>query len=756
MFNSFRPAQSLALLLILFAWFVGLYNLGDMRLGADELKTIGVVKDQAPLAALTNYYSYNHIPYAFLLTLVYQFTSKLFMLRLVGVIFGLLAVAMTYRLVRTLTRGAWTLLPGDKFPLPNWLALSTTLLLVVTPMFARYYREMRGYSITVFLGLLMLFSLWQLVQGQGKQRGYWVSFVLAAVGCVYTHFFTIFALVAAALLVLGESVVKYHRTASNWKTVGFRPGGDPFLRAFALSLFVIGLLLAGLLGPLAPQILAVPNKEELSAPEFGPFALTWPFAQGLLDIAGAFSPLGDERPAAYSFFALVLLGSVWGLNHRAWRRSTFWLLTWTITPFAVNLITLNFVPAAQIRYYLLTLPTYLLLGLFGLVALIEGTMSLSKRWQHRPTPKFFRAGFALTLLIIIITAGGQLIGNLYHLGVDQAWTSVAAYLRTGVRPGDLVLCEVFELTGSDEGKCRWHLNEFAPLTPTQSAPYFSEIANYRGAEKLSPILQKPGQVWFVLYFRQPPSDKTPTFVSTPGFTATPIGRTWVIRVEAGPTLLQNLIACGEWLLDHLADEDHQFRYRLDLAQLYALAGDQETANHHLKQAFQLQQQANDSTWLPELRTVAALVRFYAPAGPSPEHPLAVNFDNRLQLAGYSLEPATLASGQPTPAHLSLYWQVLAPLEGDYSVFVHLTNTKGQVVSQMDFQPFDAIYPTSYWPVGAELREARQFTLPGDLPPGEYTLLIGLYLPKELSRLRILNDASGQNAVSLGRLLIEDQ
>ncbi len=753
-FNFFRKSQILALLLVLFAWFIGLYNLGDTRLGADELKTIQVVKDQAPLTALTHYYSYNHIPYAFLLTVVYQFTNKLFMLRLVGVTFGLLAVTMTYRLVKSLTQDRLpdgSLIPSSgKYLLADWLAFSTALLLTVTPIFARYYREMRGYSITVFLGLVIFFSLWQLVNRQGNRWAYWIAFVLAAVGCVYTHFFTLFALAAATLLVLGESATRHYRVVGSWSKVWPRLLGDNFLRSFFLSLVVIAALLAGLLGPLVAQILAVPNKEELSAPEFGPVAPSWQFIQSLLDIARSFSPLGNEQPAAYSFLALALLGSGWGLSQRPWRRSTLWLLTWAITPFAVNLITLNFVAAAQIRYYLLTLPAYLLLGLFGLLMVAEAAMKLME--QRRSL--YLGSALAGLSLLIIVPATIQLMSNLYRLGVDQAWTSVAAYLRTEVWPDDIVLCEVFELTGGDEGKCRWHLNEFAPLTPMNSTPYLYEVASYRTLERLAPVLQKSGRIWFVLYFRQPPSDKTLTLASSPGFAVSQIGRTWVIRVEAGSNRFDNLIACGEWLLEHLPDEDHQFRYRLDLAQLYALTGDQEAVNRHLQQAFQLQQQSNEAERLPELRTVAALVRFYAPANPVPQQPLAINFDNYLKLVGYSLEPASLSSHQTAPVRLSLYWQVMTRPERDYTVFVHLTNASGQVVTHLDFQPFDAIYPTSFWPAGAELREARQFALPGDLPPGEYTLVIGLYLPNDLSRLRILDDASGQNAVSLGRLLIE--
>jgi hypothetical protein len=518
----------------------------------------------------------------------------------------------------------------------------------------------------------------------------------------------------------------------------------------------IGILLALIIAPLAQQIIAVPSTEELSAPEFGPFAPTLDFVRYFVESLSTFNPFGDDQILGKLFFGVVILGCVRGLWRSESRRSTLWLAAWWLLPFLTNLITLNFVPAAQVRYYLFTLPAYLQLGLYGLMALIEACFLLL-RWTplrsalQRPG---LTIGLPFLVLALAIPRLTEVTQGLTRLANDQAWTRVAAYLRTEVRPGDIVLCEVYELTGGDEDKCRWQLNEFEGLTQTSPVLYFNALAGYRQAEQQRELLQQPGRAWFVLYFRQPPGEKEITFEESSGLTAKKFGRTWVLQVDSADTLLKNIIACGEWLLRTLPDDDHQFRYNLDLAQLYALAGEQETANQHVEQAFQIQQTSNEPARLPELRTVAAMVRFYAPARPAPQHALEVNFDNRLKLRGYSLEPELFSPGAETQASLSLYWQVLAPLEKDYSVFVHLRDAGGKVVGHLDFQPYDAIYPTFYWPVGAELREARPLALPQELPPGHYTLVIGLYLPDDLSRLRIVEDTGGENAVTLGTLTIQ--
>ncbi|HEX9925400.1 MAG TPA: hypothetical protein VGD99_22275, partial [Anaerolineae bacterium] len=174
----------------------------------------------------------------------------------------------------------------------------------------------------------------------------------------------------------------------------------------------------------------------------------------------------------------------------------------------------------------------------------------------------------------------------------------------------------------------------------------------------------------------------------------------------------------------------------------------------LEQAFAIQQASSDPDWGPELarlREVAAIVRFYAPVEPSPEYALNINFDGKVKLAGYSLEPDILAG--PAEVKLSFYWHTVGSLDQDYFVLVHLKDQAGNTVGFFDFQPFDAILPTSQWPAGTELREARQFSIPAELAPGEYTFEIGLYLPDTMRRLRIIDDTSGENVVSLGPVVV---
>jgi uncharacterized membrane protein len=142
----------------------------------------------------------------------------------------------------------------------------------------------------------------------------------------------------------------------------------------------------------------------------------------------------------------------------------------------------------------------------------------------------------------------------------------------------------------------------------------------------------------------------------------------------------------------------------------------------------------------------------------PAYPLEATFGNLVRLTGYTVEPEQSTSPRPEPdkgkqlLRLTLYWQALAPIPHDYTVFVHLRQPGGGTVAQADHRPLDNLYPTSLWPVGETIRES--IFLPANLPPGDYELWIGLYLQETDERLPVQNDTSGENAVRLGELRIE--
>lgn len=87
----------------------------------------------------------------------------------------------------------------------------------------------------------------------------------------------------------------------------------------------------------------------------------------------------------------------------------------------------------------------------------------------------------------------------------------------------------------------------------------------------------------------------------------------------------------------------------------------------------------------------------------------------------------------------MLWQVTARPERDYSVFVHLLNEQGEIVSQADSLLLDQEeIPTSSWPVGYIVRQKYET----DSAELATQLRFGLYHAQTLERLPV--DGSGDN------------
>jgi hypothetical protein len=122
----------------------------------------------------------------------------------------------------------------------------------------------------------------------------------------------------------------------------------------------------------------------------------------------------------------------------------------------------------------------------------------------------------------------------------------------------------------------------------------------------------------------------------------------------------------------------------------------------------------------------------------------------LRLIGYHLPATTLAPGEALP--VTLYWKAEAPMDVNYTVFVQLLNSGGQVSAQRDLQPQAGAAPTATWLPGEILTDAYTLSLSGDLSPGDYRLIAGMYNAANGERLPVSSPAGG-NFVDLGTVTI---
>lgn len=127
------------------------------------------------------------------------------------------------------------------------------------------------------------------------------------------------------------------------------------------------------------------------------------------------------------------------------------------------------------------------------------------------------------------------------------------------------------------------------------------------------------------------------------------------------------------------------------------------------------------------------------------------FGDSLLLRGHSILPEVVSLQESTGFALQLWWGALAPLDTDYTVFVHLLDEAGDVVAQADGVPADGRYPTSAWEPGEQIVDSRLITLPAELPGGELRVIVGLYNPVDGGRLPLAGYDT--NSALLGRITV---
>lgn len=146
---------------------------------------------------------------------------------------------------------------------------------------------------------------------------------------------------------------------------------------------------------------------------------------------------------------------------------------------------------------------------------------------------------------------------------------------------------------------------------------------------------------------------------------------------------------------------------------------------------------------PEAWVYAAQWPFVAQA--TPTQPTDAVFGAAVVLRGYDWAVDEAA----TAVDLTLYWESLAPLTADYTLFVHLLDEAGQIVAQADGPPLNGLTPTSQWQPGDVLRQPVTVALPPDWTADAVAeVRLGWYLPESGERLAAVGVDADANAAVL--------
>ena len=123
-----------------------------------------------------------------------------------------------------------------------------------------------------------------------------------------------------------------------------------------------------------------------------------------------------------------------------------------------------------------------------------------------------------------------------------------------------------------------------------------------------------------------------------------------------------------------------------------------------------------------------------------------NFGDKMRLIGYQLEADTLQPGEAVD--VILVWEVLAKMERDWSVFVHLTDPiLASPVAQRDMYPAQGLRATTLLEPGQRIINHYQLMLsPTTFAPGQLSLVAGLYDFYSAEQERLLTNNGADTAV----------
>jgi len=134
--------------------------------------------------------------------------------------------------------------------------------------------------------------------------------------------------------------------------------------------------------------------------------------------------------------------------------------------------------------------------------------------------------------------------------------------------------------------------------------------------------------------------------------------------------------------------------------------------------------------------------------PPLSHPLDVDFDDQIRLAGYDL-----AVGGET-LDMTLWWVAQRQPHANYTAFLHLFDPATEdIVVQHDAMPRQGGYPTSGWLPGEVISDSLRLPL-SEVPPGDYRLAVGLYDVTTGDRLTVTGPAGV--VIPNQRLILPDE
>ncbi len=740
--------QTIILSILLCAFALRTYKITSVPLAVDEATTMGKYVPLAVMDIFTTIHSNNHPMASFLAHLFSPQADNLYLMRWPMILVGMVSLPLIYRL------GFETF--GQK------VGLLALFLMAVSPLHFGYSVIVRGYVGLICLATLSHYFLWRILQHY--QWRDWLGFTISNIIIIYFH---LFGGVLALGFQLGLLALWWlwilRSSAESWSWL------KPKLTQLSLVIVTLGLAHAPMIYLRAQMVLAEGGyPADFDVWRNGVFGWSEDLSPFIIfmRLMGLISPNGW---VSYLYLIFLLIGLV-SLRQRLPIVSSLTFL-WFSLPFvsifsAHQLLGHNFY--AYVRFLLYLLPTYLILVAVGMVTTVNILESLTtavhdKTCRTGILPVQIRQARCLSygfcrvlswrtaghgaiycgviggLMMVVFSTHGYIFTSTH-----THWFGLAQAITQDLQTNDIIICEEgheFDIPDRAKAHCVWALDLLVPgmvhYTPRlQSSP--DAIANVQHLLTTRDSMLKSGHVWLVIWQKIPFSPELfltndlpiikpplPLALFAP-YQAKNFGSATLIRVDSENTLFGNVYKTLELLSQTETSWANQARYQRDLAEMEAVQGHKAQAQQFFQQSWHDVEQAGHM--YPALflsKTKPLIDRLPDPLSPAIKT-TALNYplDPTLCLQAYHLSTETISAGQPLT--LTLQWHTLDFVQKDYGYFLQLDNMQRQTLTRLDFQPFDRVYPTTWWWTQQILAEKRPLTLSPDLPKIDYLIQLGVY------------------------------
>ena len=124
-----------------------------------------------------------------------------------------------------------------------------------------------------------------------------------------------------------------------------------------------------------------------------------------------------------------------------------------------------------------------------------------------------------------------------------------------------------------------------------------------------------------------------------------------------------------------------------------------------------------------------------PPAPPQEFKSGANFGDVLELASVIVSPGRGETGQPV--RVMANFKVLAKIDRDYMIFVHVEDVEGRV-DRLNVDHAPRLKPTSQWAPGEMVQDVFDIPIPAGMPVRGLSLVLSFWDPKTDQRLTIVN------------------